>query len=287
MGFKEGANINLMNDIRPSITDTAGWYPKQPRELSERVDMYLRNAKVDCPDEKILGIIVPHAGHVYSGQVAAYAFNCISKIKPDVVAIISPSHFIGGADIILSSHSAYRTPLGDIEIDSVLLDRIVGLLQDKYRISVSRIPRDPEHSIEVELPFLQHIYDNFKIIPIMIRTQDIEVSRALGHVLCEVLKEEDSVLIASSDLSHYHNQIVANKLDREIIRRIGLFDPQAVMDAEDEGAGQACGIGAVCSVLWACKEQGGSRVSILKYSTSGDVTGDYDQVVGYVSAVIT
>jgi MEMO1 family protein len=276
-----------MEDIRPSITDTAGWYPKQPKELSERIEMYMRTAVIKSPNEKVIGIIVPHAGHVYSGQIAAYSFNCIRKFRPDIVTIISPSHFIGGADIIISSHKSYNTPLGDVKIDTVILDEIVNLLHNKYGITTKSVQRDPEHSIEVELPFLQHIYDDFNLIPIMIRNQNFEVSKALGNVITEVLQNKKSILIASSDLSHYFNQIVANRLDRELIRRISMLDPEGVLNAEIEGVGQACGIGAIAAVLWASKEQGGSKVDILKYATSGDVTGDYDEVVGYVSAVIT
>lgn len=275
-----------MDNVRPSITKTAGWYPKQPKELSDRLDMYLRAAEVNIPESKVIGIIVPHAGHVYSGQIAAYGFNSIRNLSPDIVTIISPSHFIGGADIILSGHSAYQTPLGDIEIETKLMDRIASTLKEKYGVTSIKVTRDPEHSIEVELPFLQHIYRDFKLIPIMIRNQNIRVSKALGDVVSEVLEDENSILVASSDLSHYYNLIVANRLDRELIRRISSFDPEKVLQAESDGVGQACGIGAISAVLWASRYSGGSRVDILKYGTSGDVTGDYDEVVGYVSAVI-
>jgi len=275
-----------MDNVRPSITDTAGWYPKQPKELTERLDMYMRNAEINVPTGKIIGIIVPHAGHVYSGQVAAYSFNSIKNLRPDIVTIVSPSHFIGGADIILSEHTAYKTPLGEIEIDTQLVDKIAGILDKEYGITSIKVSRDPEHSIEVELPFLQHIYDKFKLIPIMICNQNRDVSEALGNVISEVLNDKNSLLVASSDLSHYYNLIVANRLDREIINRISLFDPDKVLQAEADGVGQACGIGAIAAVLWASKKCGASRVEILKYGTSGDITGDYDEVVGYVSAVI-
>lgn len=275
-----------MGNVRPSITDTAGWYPKQPKELTERLEMYMRTAQISIPDRKIIGIIVPHAGHVYSGQIAAYSFNSIRNLRPDIVTIISPSHFIGGADIILSDHSAYRTPLGEIEIETELVDEIASILHKEHGITSIKVSRDPEHSIEVELPFLQHIYNEFKIIPIMIRNQNRKVAKALGYVVSEVLKDKNTILVASSDLSHYYNLIVANRLDREIINRISNFDPDKVLQAETDGVGQACGIGAIAAVLWASKNIGATRSEILKYGTSGDITGDYDEVVGYVSAII-
>lgn len=275
-----------MDNVRPSITDTAGWYPKQQKELTERIEMYMRNAKINVPDGKIIGIIVPHAGHIYSGQIAAYSFNSIKNLRPEIIAIISPSHFIGGADIILSGHTAYRTPLGEIEIETELVDKIASILHSEHGITSIKVSRDPEHSIEVELPFLQHIYDEFKLIPIMIRHQNRKVSKALGYVVSEVLKGRNSILVASSDLSHYYNLIVANRLDRELINRISGFDPDMVLQAEIDGVGQACGIGAIAAVLWASRNNGASKVEILKYGTSGDITGDYDEVVGYVSAII-
>ncbi len=274
-----------MRDIRPSIKP--GWYPRDPEELTQSLDTFYRRANIKCPTGKICGLIVPHAGHIYSGQVAAYAFNCIKKSHPDVVAIISPSHFIGGADIIVSSHDAYKTPLGEIEIDKELLNKIIAKLDKEFEISTKRVSGDPEHAIEVELPFLQHIYKKFRLIPIMIRNQNIEVSKALGLVLSETLNKEKSLLIASSDLSHYYNQSSANKMDRAIIKRIEAFEPESVLKAEEEGIGQACGIGAISTVLWACQYNGASKVDIMNYATSGDVSGDYDGVVGYVSALIT
>ncbi|HSG31836.1 MAG TPA: AmmeMemoRadiSam system protein B [Thermodesulfobacteriota bacterium] len=273
-----------MKDIRPYLEQR--WYPRDPDELSISIENYLNTAERDQIESKIYGIIVPHAGHIYSGQVAAYAFNCIKGVKPETVVIVSPSHYIGGADIIVSPHTSYSTPLGNIDIDTHLLDDILKRLYKEFDITILKYPEDPEHSIEVELPFLQVIYEDFKLIPIMIRNQDEKVSKALGHVLADVLKDKISIIIASSDLSHYYNQKTANKMDREIINRIESLDPESVLDAEEQGIGQACGIGAIATVLWASKEMGAKKAQILNYATSGDVSGDYDKVVGYVSAAL-
>lgn len=274
-----------MNNLRPPVQQP--WYPKDPAVLRANIQQYLNNAEIKIPaNSKIYGIIVPHAGHVYSGQVAASAFKCIENLAPELVVVISPSHFVGGADLIVSSHDAYCTPFGNINIDTGLLNSIIKRLKDEYDISTLKFANDPEHSIEVELPFLQHIYCEFKLIPVMIRNQSDHVCRALGHVISEMPGGKNSILIASSDLSHYFNQRTANRMDNEIIKRIEAFDPEAVLDADENGVGQACGVGAIASVLWAAKEQGAKTAKVMSYATSGDVTGDYDGVVGYVSVVL-
>lgn len=274
-----------MNNLRPPLQQP--WYPKDPAVLRANIEQYLNNAKIKEPvNTKIYGIIVPHAGHIYSGQVAASAFKCIDKLAPELVVVVSPSHFVGGADLIVSSHDAYSTPFGNIEIDTVLLNTIIKRLRDEYDINTLKVANDPEHSIEVELPFLQLIYSDFKLIPVMIRNQSDHVCRALGHVLTEMLGSQNSILIASSDLSHYFNQKTANRMDDEIINRIEDLDPEAVLEADENGVGQACGVGAIASVLWAAKEQGAKSAKVMSYATSGDVTGDYDGVVGYVSVVL-
>ena len=274
-----------MKDIRPPLEQS--WYPKDPAELSSSIENYLSSAEVEYDGPKINGIIVPHAGHIYSGQVAAYAFKCIKDISPKLVVIISPSHFIGGADLIVSSHMAYSTPLGSINIDSDMLEDVTNKLNDDYGITTNKVSNDPEHSIEVELPFLQQIYGDFNIVPIMIRSQNSRVSKFLGDVLCQLLPKQDCMIIASSDLSHYFDQRTANSMDSELIKRIESFDPESVLKAEEQKLGQACGIGAICSVLYACKNRGAEKVQILKYATSGDVSGNYGRVVGYVSALIS
>lgn len=274
-----------MKNTRPSLEQS--WYSKDPIELSSSIENYLKNTEIKYDGSKIYGIIVPHAGHIYSGHVAAYAFNSIKDLRSKLVVIISPSHFIGGADLIISSHQAYNTPLGDIDIEAELLQDIIQNLNDDYGITTKKVSNDPEHSIEVELPFLQVILGNFDLIPIMIRNQNLHVSKSLGEVLYKKLLKRDCIIIASSDLSHYFDQKTANSMDKEIIKRIESFDPESVLKAEEQNVGQACGIGAISSVLWACKNQGAETVKILKYATSADASGDYDRVVGYVSALIS
>jgi len=152
---------------------------------------------------------------------------------------------------------------------------------------LSPVARDPEHSLEIELPFLQRaLKSEWKLLPVMVRALDPHISRGLGRALAQVLRNKNFALVASTDLSHFYNQNTALKYDHFMLDQIEAFDPDAVFDAERSGKGFACGLGAVTAVLWACHELGASKVKVLRHATSGDVTGDYSSVVGYGAAAI-
>lgn len=271
--------------VRPSpIAGT--WYPAGARELAESLDLFLARAEVRVPDGRVIGILAPHAGHRYSGAVAAHAFNCLRGMQPEVVAVISPMHHPHYAPVLTTAHSAYATPLGEIQVDGEALDRLQAELKTRLGVSLERVRRDSEHSLEIELPFLQRVLGSFRLLPVMLLEQTPEVAEALGHALAAVLAGRNTVLVASSDLSHFYPRPVAEALDREMLARIAAFDPLAVMQAEEEGRGFACGRAAVAAVLWAARDLGANRVSLLRYATSGEVTGDNESVVGYGSAVI-
>ena len=273
-----------MKNIRPSIG--GGWYPHNPELLAERIEWYLLNAELYKAGGEVVGIIVPHAGHTYSGQVAAYAYNCLRGMKFETVVIVSPSHFLSSGNVITSSHDAYETPLGTVEIDKNLMNEVNRTLMDGYKEELVPVSNDPEHAIEVELPFLQHILGSPRILPIMLFGTNSRTAKALGHSLARVIAGRKVLLIASSDLSHFYPDRLARKFDGEMLRRIEALDPEGVTEAESEGAGFACGSGAIAAVLWACRDLGANRVEILNYANSGDVTGDYESVVGYTAAVI-
>lgn len=273
-----------MKNIRQSIG--GGWYPHNPELLAKRIKWYLFNAELYKPSGEVVGIIVPHAGHKYSGQVAAYAYNCLRGMKFETVVIVSPSHFVSSGNIITSSHDAYETPLGTLVIDKYLRNELNRTLMNGYKEELVPISNDPEHAIEVELPFLQHILGSPRILPIMLFGTNSRTAKALGHSLARVIADSKVLLIASSDLSHFYPDNLARKFDGEMLRRIEAFDPEGVLEAESEGAGFACGSGAIAAVLWACRDLGANRVEILNYANSGDVTGDYESVVGYMAAVI-
>jgi AmmeMemoRadiSam system protein B len=272
-------------NIRPSAI-AGRWYPGQPEALIWELDQYLEQAQVKPPAGKIWGIVVPHAGYYYSGQVAAYAFKCLCGLQPELVAIISPLHSDHSEPLLTTAYEAYKTPLGLVEVDCQAVIRLDGALRKALGEGLTPLQQDREHALEIELPFLQRILDPFHLLPVMIRDQRTPVAQALGQALAVTLKDRQALLVASSDLSHFYPQPLAHQLDAELLRRLAAFDPQGIMEAEFEGVGFACGGAAIAAVLWAAKELGANRVNILRQATSGEVTGEYGSVVGYGAAVI-
>jgi AmmeMemoRadiSam system protein B len=273
-------------DFRPS--PIAGqWYEGNPGQLAASVDKYINDATLPDITGEIIAIIAPHAGHFYSGPVAGYAFSAVKGMEPDLVAVISPMHHPYHEPLLTSDHDAYQTPLGSIPIDRDTLNELSGYLKSRLGFGIKPIRNDREHSLEIELPFLQQVFTKFALLPVMVRDQSVKIAQTLGSALGLVLKERNALLVASTDLSHFNNQETAKNYDLEMLRRIEAFDPEAVLHAEDEKMGYACGRAAVAAVLWAGKELGGDNVQILNYATSGDVSGDFNRVVGYGAAVIT
>jgi AmmeMemoRadiSam system protein B len=273
-------------NLRPSpIAGT--WYEGRPEILQRSIDAYLENAELPELPGDVIAVIAPHAGHRYSGAVAGYAFAALRGRSPDLVAVISPMHHPYSQPLITSSHDAYSTPLGMIPIDKSAVAALDADLQADLGIGLSAVPHDPEHSLEIELPFLQRaLTSDFKLLPVMVRAQDPRISQGLGKALASVLRDKNYILVASTDLSHFYDQETANKLDREMLRQIEAFSPEGVFEAEHTGKGFACGHAAVAAVLWASRELGADTVKLLSYATSGDVTGDYSGVVGYGAAAI-
>ncbi|NIS82404.1 MAG: AmmeMemoRadiSam system protein B [Anaerolineales bacterium] len=275
-----------MTDIRPSsIAGT--WYPGQPEALSQSIDHYLQAAEPLQIDGEVIGLITPHAGHRYSGHVAAHAFHCLQESEPKIVSVLSPLHSPHPAKVLTTAHEAYATPLGTVTVDDELLQHLETELTENWGIKISRLRNDNEHSLEIELPFLQRsITQPFKLLPIMMRDQSKATAEAVGKSLASVLADHAILIIGSTDLSHFYPQEVAEKFDKEILQRLQAFDPSGILAAEEQGIGFACGRGAMAASLWAAKNLGADSVRVLKYATSGDVTGDFQSVVGYAAAVI-
>jgi AmmeMemoRadiSam system protein B len=279
--------MRAVTDVRPS--PIAGrWYPADKDLLAESVDDYIQSAELPAIEGEVIGVIAPHAGHLYSGPIAGYAFAALRGLKPDVVVIVSPMHYPYQQSFLTSAHAAYQTPLGTLDIDQKLIRSIHTNLETELGLELTPVSNDQEHSLEIELPFLQRILDgSFQIAPIMVREYNLRIVRAFGSILAKNLQGKKCILVASTDLSHFYPQEQARLFDLEILRRMEAFDPEMVFRAEDEGKGFACGRSAVAAVMWAAKELGANHVQVLQYGTSGDVTGDYSQVVGYGAAVIT
>ncbi len=273
-------------DARPS--PIAGqWYPADARRLAASVDRYMQEAELPELKGKVVAVISPHAGHIYSGPVAGYAFAALHGLKPELVAVISPMHDYYNEPFLTTAHQAYMTPLGPIPVDGGAVKSLHDQLVKELGYGLVRIRRDHEHSLEIELPFLQRsLAEGFRLLPVMVRDQSRRGTHVLGQCLAKVLRGREAVLVASTDLSHFYPQEVANALDAVMLACIESFDPDAVIRAEEEGRGFACGRGALAAVLWASKDLGADMVKILKHATSGDVTGDTTQVVGYGAAVV-
>jgi AmmeMemoRadiSam system protein B len=275
-----------MQDIRPSpIAGT--WYIGNREGLAKKIDRRLRDSVVDPIPGSIVGVIAPHAGHRYSGQVAAHAFRCLEGMTPEIVVVVSPLHQPHRSLVLTSGHDAYATPLGNVQVDLELVKHFETELATNKGVNVDRIKHDGEHSLEIELPFLQRVLPQpFRLLPVMIRDQSRSTVEAVGRTIGAILADQSAILVASTDLSHFHAQSIAERLDAEVLSRIEAFDPAGVLSAEEEGVGFACGRGAVSAVLWAARDLGADQVKLLQYATSGDVTGDYNSVVGYAAAAI-
>ncbi len=276
-----------MRDVRPS--PIAGqWYPDDARALAVEVDRYLADAVPPDLAGALVAVVAPHAGHRYSGSVAGHAFAVARGLAPEIVAVVGPMHSPARGAVLTSAHDAYETPLGAVAVDADARRALDDALRNEGGAGLTPVRNDEEHSVEIELPFLQRaLAGGWRLLPLMVRDQRREVARALGRALASVVRGRAALLVASTDLSHDYPQAQAGRLDRELLRRVEAFDPDAVLSAEAEGVGEACGIGALAAVLWAGRELGADCVRVLDYATSGDTSGDYARVVGYAAAVVT
>lgn len=275
-----------MLDVRPSpIAGT--WYEGDPQMLARIVDEYLDDAQLMGLEGEVMAVIAPHAGHRYSGPVAGYAFAALRGRSPDLVAVIAPMHHPYFEPLITTAHDAYSTPLGDIPVDKDALRELDVVLKSEVGFGLSPVQHDPEHSLEIELPFLQRaLTSEWKLLPVMVRARESRVSLGLGKALAQVLRDKNFVMVASTDLSHFYNQQTALNYDRAMLSAIESFHPSEAFDLERAGKGFACGLGAFTAVMWAARELGADQVKVLRHATSGNVTGDYSSVVGYGAAAI-
>jgi MEMO1 family protein len=285
--------MSKISDIRPS--PIAGqWYPGDAARLSRSVDRYMDKATLPELPGQVVAVMAPHAGHLYSGPVAGYAFAALRGLSPDVVVVLSPMHYPYYEPLLTTAHQAYATPLGNIPVHQEALQELQGYLLETLGFGMTPVANDMEHSLEIELPFLQRALSQpFSLVPLMLRDQSSRLARALGGCLArlvshgQALAGKSTILVASTDLSHFFPQSVANTLDAELLKYVAAFDPEGVLNAEKEEKGFACGCGALAAMLWAAKDLGADRTLVLRHATSGDVTGDYDRVVGYGAAVVT
>jgi AmmeMemoRadiSam system protein B len=275
-----------MLDVRPS--PIAGqWYEGDPKILARTVDEHLEEAQLPELNGEVIAVIAPHAGHRYSGAVAGYAFATLRRRSPNLVAVIAPMHHPYVEPLITTAHDAYSTPLGKIPVNKDALRELDILVKSELGFGLSPVSNDKEHSLEIELPFLQRaLSSKWKLLPVMVHAREPKVSEGLGRALAKVLGDKNFIMVASTDLSHFYNHKTALTYDRAMLNEIESFNPEGAFDLERAGKGFACGLGAFTAVMWASRELGADKVKVLRHATSGDVTGDYASVVGYAAAVI-
>ncbi len=241
--------------------------------------------------QKAIGIVAPHAGLIYSGPVAGAVY---SKIEiPDTLVLIGPNHTGLGAPVSLMAEGSWETPLGPVAIDE---SRAASILAKSSRIKDDSLAHLREHSLEVQLPFVQYYRNDFKIVPIqMLDTRletCLEVGRAVGEAVVELRmgsepkKTKDVLIVASSDMSHYERAATAKEKDFKAIQKILSLDPEGLYKTVKQFSITMCGYGPAAAMLSAAKILGASQAELVKYANSGDVSGDYEQVVGYAGVIV-
>lgn len=259
------------------------WYPASATELRRLVDGFLEDAgAVELPGE-LVALISPHAGLAYSGPVAAAGYRLLRGVHFDSVVLIGPSHRAWFDALSLYPEGAFETPLGAVPVDAELAS---ALSRETSRMrAMPEVHRD-EHCLEMQIPFLQRVLPAASIVPVIMGEQSARnIEAASRAVVSAVSGANRSVLVvASSDLSHYESRERARELDGEVVDCIGSFDADGLLRLLETERGHACGGGPMVSVMRAARELGASGARVLRYGDSGDVTGETDAVVGYVSA---
>jgi len=275
-------------DIRaPAVAGL--FYPDDPTRLRHDVEKLLAEAQPEYPNKTILAAVAPHAGYLYSGPAAAHVFKtlqaCYSppaaeKFSPTIV-VVAPSHREAFPFISVFTGRAYRTPLGEVPIAKEFAQ---ALVDSDPMIHADWRGHRAEHALEVELPFLQVIWPEFRLVPVVMGDQTWELCRILGERLAKLAAVSPVFILASSDLSHYHSYGEAVEIDERFIQHLQAFNPEALHQALENEECQACGGGPVVAAMLAAKSLGANTADILRYQNSGDVSGDHRTVVGYLAA---
>jgi AmmeMemoRadiSam system protein B len=268
---------------QPAVAGT--FYPREPRELLARVQQFLAEGLAENSKEaSAIACLVPHAGYVFSGRVAGAVF---ARIKiPKRVIILGPRHRPGGANFAINSEGAWETPLGRVTINSELAHALMAacplLVEDNAA-------HRREHSLEVQLPFLQALSKEFQFVPIAIGTLNFDELAKLGHAIARVISKlaEPALIVASSDLNHYESEAITHVKDHQAIDQMLALNPHGLHETVRREGITMCGCSAAVSAITAALDLGATRAELVRYATSADVLGDRDDVVGYAGMVFT
>jgi len=258
------------------------FYPGESVILRADIEHYLSRVTLTTTERDILGIISPHAGYIYSGQCAAFGYKALSFRHFTTAVIIAPSHRYGHFRFSVGNFEAYLTPLGEVRVDHEIVTKLLSYPE----FSFHPIAHNSEHSLEVQIPFLQVIKDKVRIVPILLGNQTPENSVLLADILYNEFKDKmaETIFIISSDLSHYHPAPEAESMDGKLLDYLRSLDTDKMVKAIYDEKIEACGYGGILTILNLCRKFNYTRNQILNYTHSGKVTGDNYQVVGYSSA---
>ncbi len=256
------------------------FYPSSPIELTDEISAY---SDPEAPKEKAIGIVSPHAGIMYSGKVAGAVYSRLEI--PQTFIMIGPNHTGYGRPVSIMAAGQWEIPGGTLGIDAYLAGELMnkcGLVEE------DSIAHQMEHSLEVQLPFLLHYSSSVKIVPIIMMTDSLEVCRAVGDAVADVVMYADYpvTIVASSDMSHYVSDSAAREYDKKAIDRIEALDPEGLYRTIKEEGISMCGVIPVTTMLFAANKIGAQHSHLIKYMTSGEISGDYDYVVGYAGMLI-
>jgi AmmeMemoRadiSam system protein B/AmmeMemoRadiSam system protein A len=259
------------------------WYPGDAKRLREDIEIYLQKAATPDLHGRLFALIAPHAGYSYSGQVAAYAYKLLEKQKFESVVLIGPSHHAYFSGVSIYDRGGFRTPLGVVPLDTALT---AALKERDGRIRYVAEAHAEEHSLEIQLPFLQVVMPGFKLVPLVMGDQSFESCQWLAEAVARCIGKKSVLVVASSDLSHFHSYQEARKLDQVVLDEVNAFEPRALSDNLKRGTCEACGGGPMVTAMLIAKKLGAAKGQVLYYANSGDVTGDRSRVVGYMAAAL-
>jgi MEMO1 family protein len=265
--------------IRPAAV-AGRFYPSDPRELSRQVDAYTNDGGKKT---SAIGCVVPHAGYMYSGHVAGAVYRVLQL--PRRILLLGPRHFPRGEALAILSEGAWNTPLGDAKIDAELAAELARAFP---RLREDEVAHSVEHSLEVQIPFLQRLAGSFSFVPIVLGTDRYPVLEELGRAVARVVaaQKKPVLLVASSDMNHYESDEITRIKDHQAIDQILALDPRGLYDTVRAKAISMCGYAPTVVMLTAARALGATSAELVRYATSGDITGDRDEVVGYAGLII-
>jgi AmmeMemoRadiSam system protein B len=266
--------------IRPPAV-SGRFYPSDAKELSRLVSEYAGSGASKLVAR---GCVVPHAGWMYSGHVAGVVYGTLEI--PSRCILLGPRHYPRGEALAILSEGSWRTPFGDAQIDSELAAELMracpGLREDA-------VAHEREHSLEVQIPFLQQLAPDFRFVPVVLAVDRYPMLQELGHAVAKIVAAHAServLVIASTDMNHYENDAITRAKDERAIAQVLALDPRGLYDTVRGEGISMCGYAATTAMLVAMRDLGAKDVGLLRYATSGDVTGDRDEVVGYAGLIV-